>query len=189
MSPTPVPLPLRLYGALAEGLARPALRRADARLTAAGIAPERLAERRGQATLPRPEGRLTWIHAASVGESLSALPLVTRLIASGPVLVTTGTGTSARIMADRLPGWCPPPVRPRRRPRRRHPVPRPLAPGARHLRRERDLAQLPTRGPCPRNSPCPRQRPPVGKEHRNLGPSPGHGTARLRPLRSDSHAG
>jgi 3-deoxy-D-manno-octulosonic-acid transferase len=65
---------------------------------------ERLGERRGQPGLPRPEGRLAWLHGASVGEGLALLPLVERLIAKGfHVLVTTGTVTSARILAQRLP--------------------------------------------------------------------------------------
>jgi 3-deoxy-D-manno-octulosonic-acid transferase len=54
--------------------------------------------------LERPEGRLAWLHGASVGEGLALLPLVERLIAKGfHVLVTTGTVTSARILAQRLP--------------------------------------------------------------------------------------
>lgn len=68
--------------------------------------PGRVGERRGQATLPRPEGPMIWIHGASVGESLSVLPLVDRLCADLPgthFLVTTGTVTSARLMAERLP--------------------------------------------------------------------------------------
>ncbi len=67
----------------------------------------RLGERWGRASLPRPPGTLVWLHAASVGESLSLLPLIERLTVLRPrlaVLVTTGTVTSARIMADRLPG-------------------------------------------------------------------------------------
>mgnify|MGYP000853018300 CR=1 FL=1 len=63
-------------------------------------------ERRGIAGLPRPAGRLAWFHAASVGESLSLLSLIgqTRKAYSDMhVLVTTGTVTSAKLMAERLP--------------------------------------------------------------------------------------
>ena len=64
----------------------------------------RIGERRGRASLPRPQGRLAWLHGASVGEGLALLPLVSRLTAKGfHVLVTTGTVTSARILAQRLP--------------------------------------------------------------------------------------
>jgi 3-deoxy-D-manno-octulosonic-acid transferase len=66
----------------------------------------RLGERMGVAARPRPPGRLVWIHGASVGEALSVLALIERLLArlgEAHVLVTTGTLTSARLMADRLP--------------------------------------------------------------------------------------
>jgi 3-deoxy-D-manno-octulosonic-acid transferase len=66
--------------------------------------PARLNERRGQAVMPRPAGRLVWFHAASIGEALSILPLVDAAASqSWNVLVTTGTVTSARLMAERLP--------------------------------------------------------------------------------------
>lgn len=65
-----------------------------------------LDERRGLAGLARPSGRLIWLHAASVGESQSALRLIDDLLARYPqahVLVTTGTVTSARLMGKKLP--------------------------------------------------------------------------------------
>ena len=63
----------------------------------------RLSERLGMASRPRPAGRLVWIHGASVGESVAALPLIERLLKSGSVLVTSGTAASARVMEKRLP--------------------------------------------------------------------------------------
>lgn len=96
-----------LYRGLTH-LAGPAVRRLLDRRAARGKEdPTRRHERLGRPSLPRPPGRLVWVHAASVGEALAVLPLVDRLLSLGPqvqVMVTTGTVTSAALMDRRLPG-------------------------------------------------------------------------------------
>ena len=66
----------------------------------------RFGERLGEASVSRPAGKLIWCHAASVGEAASLLALITELRRENPsltILVTTGTVTSARMLAHRLP--------------------------------------------------------------------------------------
>ncbi len=65
---------------------------------------ERLGERQGRAGVARPPGKLIWLHGASVGEAISLLPFVERITQTGAhALVTTGTVTSAALLAKRLP--------------------------------------------------------------------------------------
>lgn len=72
-----------------------------------GLPALRAHEKMGHASQPRMGGgRLIWFHAASVGESLSVLALITRMgemLPRAQFLITSGTPTSARLVADRLP--------------------------------------------------------------------------------------
>lgn len=64
----------------------------------------RRGERFGVASMPRPDELLAWVHAASVGETATVLPLINALRRERPdlsVLLTTGTVTSAKLVADR----------------------------------------------------------------------------------------
>ncbi|MHA1600159.1 MAG: 3-deoxy-D-manno-octulosonic acid transferase, partial [Alphaproteobacteria bacterium] len=93
----------RLFGRAAGPIVRGHLRR---RAAAGREDPDRVSERLGKSGIERPDGPLVWVHGASVGESMSAIPLIERVRREWPslqVLMTTGTVTSARLMKDRLP--------------------------------------------------------------------------------------
>ena len=100
----PSPFSMRAYGG-ASRLLYPAAQALLARRRSRGKEdPARLPERRGVASLARPEGVLVWLHGASVGELISLLPIAEHLTSSGvAVLVTSGTVTSAEVAARRLP--------------------------------------------------------------------------------------
>lgn len=94
---------LSLYR-LATQAAAPLLWRHLAKRAARGKEdPTRLYERQGLTHLPRPQGQLIWLHAASVGETMSLLPLIEALSDRARILLTTGTLTSAHLAATRLP--------------------------------------------------------------------------------------
>jgi 3-deoxy-D-manno-octulosonic-acid transferase len=97
---------LKTYGGItsaARPLVGPLLRHRERKGKEDGA---RLMERRGVASLARPNGPLVWVHAASVGETNAVLPVISALRAARPdmtVLLTTTTVTSARLAEDRLP--------------------------------------------------------------------------------------
>jgi 3-deoxy-D-manno-octulosonic-acid transferase len=100
---------LRTYAVASRILMPFAYRRVRRKLAAHGTDPARIRERLGHATQARPEGPLLWLHAASVGESLSVLRLIAQLGQTYPAqnfLLTSGTATSAQMLATRLPPRC-----------------------------------------------------------------------------------
>ena len=100
---SPALIAWRLLTRLLEPLAPRLL---DARAKQGKEDPARVDERLGRASVARPGGDLVWLHGVSVGETLSLLPVVERLRRHRPdlsVLVTSGTLTSATLLARRLP--------------------------------------------------------------------------------------
>lgn len=106
MSVRPRPLPLALYAAATAIAApfAPLLLRARARRGKEDAA--RIPERLGRPTQARPDAPLVWLHGVSIGEAQSLIPLIEALRTRRPdlaLLVTSGTVTSAEVLAKRLP--------------------------------------------------------------------------------------
>lgn len=99
-----LPITLRAYRRLSAALVPLAPVLIKQRLKNNKEDPARLDERRGISQIERPAGPLVWIHGASVGEVLAAAALIERLRAVGMrILLTSGTVTSAEIIAKRFP--------------------------------------------------------------------------------------
>src|SRR3954467_12551817 len=101
--PGPVPLTLRMYRRLARGLVPLSPVLIKRRLKQGKEDQARVGERRGITGASRPAGPLVWVHGASVGEVLAAAALIERLRGLNlQVLVTSGTVTSAEVVAKRF---------------------------------------------------------------------------------------
>ncbi|APE43097.1 3-deoxy-D-manno-octulosonic acid transferase [Sulfitobacter alexandrii] len=104
------PLLYRFWVGASTVLVPFAARVAISKLRRAGVPVVRCHEKLGHATEPRdPDAPLVWFHAASVGETQAVLALIGRMghaLPAARFLITSGTATSAAMVARRMPPRC-----------------------------------------------------------------------------------